>query len=194
MGDLSQTSGKRNVYFPAAKRYLFASAVFATLKVSDTECGIGFGSDLLTQMNCSVDAFDKSAENIAYLRWNYRNPKITTHIADVEKIKFPDTDAAVSFDTIERLNNPLMFLSSLRNSSGLLIGSVPNQDVVPWTMKSYAKKHYTHQEIHDLLQEAGWRMNYLWSQNDSDVTRNPVGQMIVFGASVSGHNFPKIAI
>lgn len=183
------------------KRYKFAADVFASMTIIDAACGIGYGSKMLTERGCKVYAYDIEPEAIAYSRWHYRDPNVIANVADIQEIQFPDADAAISFETIEHLPNPEKFLIHLRESCSLLIGSVPNQDIIPYdpNRHKFHVRHYNHQDLAYLLTKSGWKIEYIWSQQgkygeDAEVTRNPIGATLLFGASSSNGIFPKVSI
>lgn len=182
------------------KRYKFAADIFANFKVIDAACGVGYGSKILAERNCKVQAYDIDPNAVAYARWHYRDPLVTTHLADILNVNFPSVDAVVSFETIEHLKNPEILLKSLRDSADFLLGSVPNQDVNPFDKNRhiYHERHYTFEEISYLLTKTGWTLNYVWSQEGkegeaAEIKRSSTGATIIFGATSGIRKFPLVA-
>lgn len=101
-------------------RYYFARGFVEPRDVvNDAACGTGYGSKMLSEVAAEVNAFDQ-LEYIKYQEPNY-------YQVDLEKsYDFPISDVSVSLETIEHLNNPDKFISSiLQSTSRFFIFSVP---------------------------------------------------------------------
>lgn len=171
-------------------RYRFAADQLACKTVIDAAAGIGYGSGILADVCPHVYGFEIDPQAVAYQRWHYRRPNVTTTVANVTAVDYPEVDAAVSFETIEHLRKPEKMLTALAKACPLLIGSVPNQDVTPFdpARHKYHVRHYTAPELTALLRKCGWHTLGLWFQqgktgHKAAITRGPVGMTIVFMAS-----------
>ncbi len=144
-------------------RYMFAANLVAGKRVLDCSCGIGYGSRLLALAGCVVTAVDIDPEAIAYAKRYYPHERIKHICADATREHLGDYDVAVSFETIEHIKEPLLMLQKFQAPT--LIGSVPNQGVVPWTeAEKFHYRHYTPQEFIDLAAEAQYSVEKLYTQ------------------------------
>jgi len=126
--------------------------------VIDAACGIGYGSLMMADMGFSVKAFDRSPKAAEFQASFFKHPAVEFMQADLSTMDVPQADAAVSIETIEHLEDDEGWLKRLREKCGLLIATVPNQDVVPFHKEGhpYHFRHYTKDEFTDLLQRCGW--------------------------------------
>ena len=98
---------------------------------------------------------------------------------------------AISFETIEHLAKPELFLESVLDSlkpKGRLICSVPNQTLNPYDKKKYPYhfRHYTHSEMKVLLQECGFSLTETFCQKDREnckVSPGTDGKTLILVAS-----------
>lgn len=141
-------------------RYEYAAALLPPRsRVVDLACGIGYGARILADGGHLVEAIDGDAESIDYARHYYAAPEISFGHGDLrypEAVLAGSYDAAVCFETIEHLADPAPLLRALRARTGLLICSVPNQAVFPFTGQAFHHRHYTRAEFAHLLAETGW--------------------------------------
>jgi SAM-dependent methyltransferase len=135
-------------------------------KVIDFACGIGYGARILADAGHSAHGFDIDAEAITYANEHYRSQNGRTDFS-IGNGNAPgelgEYDAAISFETIEHIEDPRPLLIALRKSAPVLIASVPNEDVMPWQRADGATtafhfRHYTKREFNDLLTECGWHV------------------------------------
>lgn len=117
-------------------RYIYASEQIRKRKKNtclDAACGSGYGSFELAKYAESVISIDK------YKPFEkYNNPNTTFFQYDLNSIDFINHigtdkkyDAVVCFETLEHLNNPKKFLTTITGimkNKGLLFVSVPNGD------------------------------------------------------------------
>lgn len=177
-------------------RYRWAVSVLKALDlditfVFDAACGVGYGSQILAEAEYMVTGYDVDIGAISYAGRYYDRYKddIGYHVVDLNTYFLPmlkdNNRALVSFETIEHLTNPENLLSW---DVKYLVGSVPNQDVTPFdpVANPYHVRHYTLDELKDLLIRTGW--NLLWygyqagkHGKDAEITKTP-GNTIVFYA------------
>jgi 2-polyprenyl-3-methyl-5-hydroxy-6-metoxy-1,4-benzoquinol methylase len=112
-------------------RYKLAVNYVSGKKVLDIACGSGYGSYLLAEEGNAneVLAGDISADSIRYGNHRYSHTKVTRMLADAEKFSKPGYfDVVVSFETIEHLQNPELFLKNVVTSlvdAGYFLVSTP---------------------------------------------------------------------
>lgn len=112
-------------------RYELALQYAAGKKVIDIACGSGYGSYLLAQKGHATEVLggDLDAEAIRYGNLKYPHARVNRTLIDAEQFKKEGYfDVAVSFETIEHLNNYEQFLKNIYDSlvpGGLLLISTP---------------------------------------------------------------------
>ena len=146
-------------------RYEYAARVLPPKSsVIDFACGVGYGTRILADAGHAAHGFDIDRGAIAYANEHYRHPGGKTDFS-VANGNAPgelgDADAAVCFETIEHLEDPRPLLKALRLSAPLLVASVPNEEVIPWSpapgiTTAFHYRHYTKHEFAELLRECGW--------------------------------------
>jgi SAM-dependent methyltransferase len=160
-------------------------------RVIDLGCGIGYGSDFMGSKGLEVTGFEIDPTAIAYAKEHYsKHSTIVQRDISRDFIYLPAAEAATAFEFIEHVPNPHDVLASL--SCQMLIGSVPNEDVIKFDKKDFrCKYHYRHyraQEIKTELADAGWTVTELGSQTgkvgDGAIVKvgNTTGRTLVFVA------------
>jgi hypothetical protein len=146
-------------------RYEFAlTRLPRRTKVIDLACGVGYGSDMMAQSGHHVIGIDRDSDAIGYARRHYAGAGARFKRADASSARLPKADAAVCFETIEHLADPLPMLRSLRKAAQLLIASVPNETVFPFRNYTFHHRHYTRAQFEALLAQAGWQVIELHGQ------------------------------
>lgn len=114
-------------------RYLAAKSVCKDKKVLDLACGEGYGSFLLSEWGAKeVIGVDISKESINNANKNFKKDNIKFLVSDAEKLSTLEDksfDLIVSFETIEHLKNPDLFLKEIKRlikPNGIIIMSCPN--------------------------------------------------------------------
>lgn len=144
-------------------RYEWAASVLpAKSRVIDFACGVGYGSRILAEAGHKARGYDLSAEALAYADKYYAAPGTIFVSGDGNAPQgLPEVDAAVCFETIEHIEDPRPLLRALRRAAPLLLASVPNEDVMPWSpapgfITAFHHRHYTKAQFNALLEECGW--------------------------------------
>lgn len=113
------------------ERYEFAASHLRPGSVLDIACGVGYGTDLLSQGSGIVRALgvDLDPEAVQYARSRYGSPRTEFVCADAMTFA-PDQvmDSIVSLETMEHVPGPEALFSrlvSFLRPGGLLISSVP---------------------------------------------------------------------
>jgi SAM-dependent methyltransferase len=120
-----------SVYWAHIYRYRFAARLVRNKRVLDIACGEGYGSaGLLAAGASDVIPMDISERTVRHVARKYGLNAIQ---GSAEAISLSDqsVDVVVSFETIEHLRNPRLFVQEcarVLKSDGTLIVSSPNRD------------------------------------------------------------------
>ena len=173
-------------------RYHFARGhIEPGASVLDLGCGCGYGSSILSEKAGQVTGIDADRDAISYAKEHYGAENIAFRIAKAESKSRKKYDAVVAFEVIEHVEDAQAVLAHLATVSPVLIGSVPNENVVPFdAMRNpYHVRHYTPQQLTRALEDAGWTNVQLLSQADKRglgdkirVLPNARGRTLVFMA------------
>ena len=162
-------------------RYEWAARQIARMapdaeQVLDLACGVGYGTNILAQAGFQVTGKDRNQAAIAYAQQHYAHDNATFVCEDVQSVYgFERCHAAVCFETVEHIADPLPMLKAMAAAAPLLLASVPNEDVMPFgSGYSFHHRHYTAPQFADLLASAGWKVVEWWGQEgpESEVERN----------------------
>lgn len=130
-------------------RYTFALAPVLNKRILDAACGSGYGTKLLSESASSVSGVDVSPDTIEFCRNKY--PEISFEVCDLNK-DFPGQyDMCVSFETIEHLDSPEVFLKNVADNCNEFLFSIPVSN-----SSKYHKQVWTKEEIISI-------MNKYWS-------------------------------
>lgn len=164
------------------ERYLWAGRVLrgriGSGRVLDVASGIGYGSYLLAEAGFSVDAVEISAAARAIWERHYRHPNVRFIQADALKTPLGGYDAIVSFETIEHIAEPERLIAKF--DAPLVLASVPNEDVVPYTRKAFPfhKRHYTKEEFRALFNGKKKMFTQHGKWRDCAVTKGGAGRVL----------------
>jgi len=122
-------------------------------KILDAACGSGYGSKILAETGAKeVVAIDISPEAIKLAKELYSSPNIKYVLGDVKNTKEENNtfDFITSFETIEHLDNPSLFLKELKRvlkSDGLAVISTPNSEISgegnPFHLREFSRVEFT---------------------------------------------------
>jgi 2-polyprenyl-3-methyl-5-hydroxy-6-metoxy-1,4-benzoquinol methylase len=151
-------------------RYLWAAERLGDRgHIIDAACGCGYGSSILADRGCDVTAIDASDVALAYGRKHWDRPSITwSRMNLLDAPVLPQADAVVSFETVEHLKRPKVFLRAAYAAAPRLILSVPNETIYPWSRSKnpFHCRHYTRDQLFKRLRECGWKVTDWFGQRD----------------------------
>ena len=166
-------------------RYEWAAKQLCGARVLDLCCGIGYGSKILAESGCFVDAIDIDEGAIAYAKAHYaheNNQYLCGNLTDADTVLVGEVDAAVCFEGIEHIADPRPMLRAAAQASPVLLCSVPDEDGFPYRQPdgstiAFHHRHYTAAEFVKLLNECGWLTTGFFRQPgpESDVEEYPEG-------------------
>jgi len=183
-------------------RYEFAARrIVPGARVIDFARGIGYGAGILAAAGHSVRGYDIAPEALEYGRLHYGHPRAELILADgAAPGHLGEADAAVCFETLEHIEDPRPLLKALRQAAPMLIASVPNEAVMPWSpapgvVTAFHHRHYTRREFNALLEECGWVVTEWHGQAgpESEVEPGPGGRTLIAVAhreALSGDKAP----
>lgn len=133
--------------------------------VFDAGCGCGYGSYLMAYAGFFVSACDTSEEALYIAEKYYPHSNIKYSLQDVFNFPF-HAEVTVAFEIIEHLHDDKAFLERINQKSEYLIGSVPNEAVVPFDYNEHRwhYRHYTKKRLEELLNNTGWKIEYFGGQ------------------------------
>lgn len=144
-------------------RYLTAKPYVAGKRVLDVACGEGYGSKLLKDWGAtSVVGVDISAEALQIANSSFSEDGITflNHSAEQLPFESDSFDVVVSFETIEHLEHPEVFLSEIARVvkfNGTVILSCPNDNYYAKNLDNYTNpyhlRRYSWSDFRDLAEK-----------------------------------------
>lgn len=111
-------------------RYEFAKAFVCGKRVLDVACGSGYGTSMLKQAGATyVLGVDVSESAVEYARDHYSKDNVNFAVGTAENLSsYEKFDAVISFETIEHLEHPEVFLAEIArvlSPGGILMISTP---------------------------------------------------------------------
>lgn len=147
----------------------------AELNILDAACGIGYGTMMLSEAfpNATVMGVDVFADAVEAANRAYKRDNNSFAVMDLDnQDQWPydanEFDAIVSIETIEHVTDEHNLIARYAYASPLLIGSVPNQDIVPFdkNVHPFHYRHYTKAEFDELLNKYGYVVEQWSTQYD----------------------------
>lgn len=177
------TNDWKKFYANHISRYIFAENLLRQKQkynILDAACGVGYGSNLLSNIpETKVIGIDRSNEALKIANEYFNKPNITYLQDDCDTLAkskaYGNFDVIVSFETLEHLKNPKLFLKNcydLLEPKGLLIISTPNSNisspdgVVNW---EFHEKEYTALEMVSLLKDHGFKDISVYGQQYTQI-------------------------
>lgn len=128
------------------------------IRVVDAACGAGYGSGMIADAGFPVTGIEINMSALEFARQYHKRPGNFFMYGDLNTLTPPKCDVIVSLETIEHIEDATDLSRRFADSASFLIGSVPNEDVVPFNNHPHHFRHYTKDEIESILTEAGWRV------------------------------------
>lgn len=150
-------------------RYTWASSRVAG-RILDVACGTGHGSELLAA-RCELAGVDRDAASVAMART--RVPQGDFQVATIPPIPFDDDhfDAAVSFETLEHIEDDRGFVGELRRvvkRGGFVLISSPNRAATSPNSVPPPNPHHVREyllpDLVELIRKGGFREVEVWHQ------------------------------
>ena len=168
------------------ERYVFAGTRTKG-RVLDAACGCGYGGHVLKTAGCEVVGIDIEPDAIEYAKKYW--PGAEYFEFDLNRDSLLDEfDCVVSFETLEHLSNPEHALKQFAKVSKNLICSVPNELQMPFSSmrikddKYPHRRHYTPNELDELLKSCGWSVKerHCQTSKTAPVTDGTNGIFLVY--------------
>lgn len=158
--------------------------------IADIGCGTGYGSFMMAQEGFYVRAYEIDADAIEFGEQHYHHENLIRVQADLETLDIPFVDVITAFEILEHSASSMKFLDRVWRKVGTLVGSVPNERVVPFITSKHRQhvRHYTADELRDSLREVGWKVDKIGCQtgkhrSEADVRWDTTeGRTLVFVA------------
>jgi SAM-dependent methyltransferase len=164
-------------------RYAYALKYVNGKSVLDIACGCGFGSFMLATEGMAKDVVgvDLDAEAIRYGNYRYGKSNIHRIVADAEQFTSQSQfDVIVSFETIEHLPTPNLFIENLHwnlASDGVLIVSTPISKVSTERPRNpYHQKEWSFLDFPKLFNNK-FTVKQVYLQNAIIINRPPAGSV-----------------
>jgi O-antigen biosynthesis protein len=141
-------------------RYEFVTSIVQSKKVLDVACGSGYGSNILKSNGASsVVGVDISSESIEHAKQKYSGEGIRFQVGDAENLSdYRGCDIIISFETIEHLKHPEIFLKEVARSllpGGQFVVSTPVRErgtINDKPSNQYHRREWSEEEFKILLQ------------------------------------------
>lgn len=177
-------------------RYRWAAdRIGPNVPILDAACGIGYGSMILSGDGIRrVHGLEFHPDVCELAEHDYGDELVTFECAELHTWQPPEREmfgAVVSFETIEHLVSPELFLITAWQClpfDGKLFFSVPNAKVTPTRLSKnpFHLKHYTRGEAIELAEGGGFVVDEAWGQtggyHDSKIDLGPDPKFIVIEA------------
>ncbi|MGR5297191.1 methyltransferase domain-containing protein [Vibrio mediterranei] len=144
------------------------------LKGLDVFCGNGYGTNILSDI-ASMTGIDGSRSAIEFANLNYKNDQVE-YLCKLYpfEVEPNENDFVVSIESIEHIDDYIGLLKtsvlSLKKD-GLLVVSVPNQNVMPldYANHKFHVKHFDFDELNKLICELGMELVSFTGQRVYDI-------------------------
>lgn len=176
-------SNPNQIRFDHLARYQHALK-FAKGPILDAACGMGYGSHGFAIEGHEVTAVDIDPDAITLALTWYDDEHVIQWIrGDILDRPWGDQKfrTIVSFETLEHLDDAPKAVRLFRESAtddGMLIASVPNQEITPFDPLKFAgdkyphQRHYTPAEFDELLFRGGWKVIHRGTQGRTTTVKN----------------------
>lgn len=165
----------RQRYAYAIHKIMETYGADAEINILDAACGVGYGTLMIANAfpNANVLGVDVFAEAVEVAKRAYKRPNNDFEVLDLGNASawtYPTDhfDAIVSIETIEHVENADDLIDRYANATTLLIGSVPNESIVPFDKNQHPfhYRHYTKEQFAELLDKHGFVIEHWATQYD----------------------------
>lgn len=204
------------IYGEHVARYEAVLPVISNQTVLDIACGSGYGTQIMALSAAKVYGVDNSQAAIEYAKNNFAGRNIDYLVGNCENIPLRDAsvDIIVSFETIEHLENPAIFLKEIKRvlkPNGKLIISTPNDKVYPKGnefhlhqfdfegLKSHLNEHFSFVQFYfqntwlcsAILSESNFTAEWSRPLNTLKAQSDPLDKALYFLAVCSNDGAPS---
>lgn len=145
--------------------------------VLDAGCGVGYGSSILANKVKKVCSVEVDSDVVSFAKENWSKENIEFLEGDLYYPPFSSNaifDTVVAFEVIEHLISPELFLTKIKKNLKIdskVYLSVPNENVVSFSIERnpFHIKHYTPEAIEKILQDCGYKVVELFSQENEAI-------------------------
>jgi hypothetical protein len=125
--------------------------------VLDAASGVAYGSKIMAMAGYEVEAWDRAEEAHVYSA-HFAHKRVKFRRGDIMEALTKKYDAIVSLETIEHIENDMEWIDGMKSATNLIIGTVPNEAVVPFNPKAYVHhyRHYTREDMEEAF--APWKL------------------------------------
>jgi len=160
-------------------RYVWARDIVSDRDdVIDAGCGVGYGSTVLAERVASVVGMDVSLETVSLAKHYWKHPKVRFLHRELHGFTSAASfSSVVAFEVIEHLVLPELFLLRVRKEigpGGTIFISSPNSNVKAHSVAKnpFHIRHYTAQELRQMLVACGFNVIGTFSQSGSEEIRH----------------------
>jgi ubiquinone/menaquinone biosynthesis C-methylase UbiE len=174
-------------------RYKFATNFTSETCVLDIACGTGYGTHMLASNAKYVVGLDISPDAINYAKQHYQADNLRFYGGNAYEIPYLDNsfDIIVSFETIEHLDNPKLFLQECKRvlkPKGTFICSTPNSVCSSPTgevKNPYHVREFSYDEFVSLLNMQFSKVE-MYGQRDENKLRKTVIESYLYLKKIVG--------
>lgn len=150
------------------ERYIWAVGLLQQMgprRVLDFGAGVGYGAQMMADAGFDVTALERDPGAVQHGIQFFPHPGVAWRCCDFAGFDLGGFDAVVAFEAIEHSRDALPALRTI--GAGIVIGSVPNELVVPYDpVKSNREhwRHYTPDQIEGAMLSIGYRIQFMGGQ------------------------------
>jgi SAM-dependent methyltransferase len=145
----------------ALARYEFAKKyIKSDMCILDLGSGTGYGTSVLGADGVRVLGIDINSEAVNFSNKHYASSNVEFKKGDIlSKLPKDEYDLVTSFEVIEHLKNPVLFLKNINSSlkkNGVFIMSTPNASIISPTGgvgSPYHTKEFDYDELNKMLRK-----------------------------------------
>ena len=130
--------------------------------VADLCCGIGYGSNIMSNKAKSVIGMDDSKETIDFANLHWKRDNITFRCGNVLDFN-TEVDVIVAFESLEHLKDDQAYANVMKKyAKKRIIISVPEISV-PLSKSHFHWRHYTNESLTTLFVDENWDIEKIYN-------------------------------